>query len=69
MLPLDIDPKTLHEIPNPRGKVRRRCFQSQSPSCGANFSNNISITQVRVNERKNNLTRSLKALSINFPLA
>ena len=31
-------------------------FQIQSPICGANFSNNISIAQVRVNERKPNLT-------------
>ena len=33
--------------------VQKGDFQIQSPSCGANFLNNISITQVRVNEKKN----------------
>ena len=28
-------------------------FQAESPICGVNFSNNISITQVKVSERKN----------------
>ena len=37
-------------------------FKIQSPICGANFSNNISITQLRVNERRTNLTGP------NFPL-
>ena len=38
-------------------------FQSQSHICGVNFSNNISIIQVRVNERKTNLTKPLKVLN------
>ena len=42
-------------------------FQIQSTICGVNFSNTISITQIRVNERKTNLTRPLKPpLTINF---
>ena len=53
----------LHEIPNTRGIVCRRCFKAQSPICGVNFSNNTSITKVRVNERKTNLTRPLKPLN------
>ena len=53
--------------PTPEAKCAEGVFQSQSPICGANFSNNISMTQVSVNERKTNLTRSLKALTINFP--
>ena len=39
--------------PTPEGKCAEGVFQIQSPICGVNFSNNISITQVRVNERKN----------------
>ena len=38
-------------------------FQSQSHICGVNFSNNISIIQVRVNEGKTNLTKPLKVLN------
>ena len=38
-------------------------FQIQSPICGANFSSNISTTQVRVNEKKTNLTQPLKSLN------
>ena len=39
--------------PTPEVKCAKGVFQIQSPICGVNFSNNISITQVRVNERKN----------------
>ena len=39
--------------PSPEAKCVRGVFQIQSPICGVNFSNNTSITQVRVNERKN----------------
>ena len=34
------------------GLYAKGVFQIQSPICGVNFSNNISITQVRVNERE-----------------
>ena len=46
--------------PAPEAKFANVVFQIQSPICGVNFSNNITITQVRVNERKTNLTRPLK---------
>ena len=36
----------------PEGKCAEGIFQIQSPICGVNSSNNISITQVRVNERE-----------------
>ena len=36
-------------------------FQIQSPNCGVNFSNNISITQVRVE------SRSLLILNSRYP--
>ena len=49
--------------PAPEKKRAKGVFQIQSPICGVNFSNNISITQVRVNERKTNLTRPLKPLN------
>ena len=39
--------------PTPEGKCAKGVFQIQSASCGVNFSNDISITQVKVNERKN----------------
>ena len=39
--------------PTPEAKCAEGVFQIQSPICGVNFSNNISITQVRVNESKN----------------
>ena len=35
------------------GKFAKVVFQIQSPICGVKFSNNISISQVRVSERKN----------------
>ena len=34
-------------------KCAKGVFQIQSPISGVNFLSNISITQVRVNERKN----------------
>ena len=49
--------------PTPEAKCAKGVFQIQSPICGVNFSNNISITQVSVNERKTNLTRPLKPLN------
>ena len=39
--------------PAPETKCTKGVFQIQSPICGVNFSNNTSVTQVRVNERKN----------------
>ena len=39
--------------PTPETKCAEGVFQIQSPICDVNFSNNISITQARVNERKN----------------
>ena len=39
--------------PTPEAKCAKGVFQIQSPICGVNFSNNISITQVKVNEREN----------------
>ena len=41
--------------PTPEQKCAKGNFQIQPPICGVNFSNNISMTQVRVNERKNYL--------------
>ena len=38
--------------PTREAKFAKDIFQIQSPICGVNFSNNISITQVRLNERK-----------------
>ena len=37
----------------PEAKGAKGVFEIQSPICGVNFSKNISITQVRVNDRKN----------------
>ena len=39
--------------PIPEVKCAKGVFQIQSPTCGVNFSNNVSIAQVRANERKN----------------
>ena len=47
--------------PTPEAKCAKGVFQVQPPICGFNFSNNISITQVRVNEKKPNLNRPLKS--------
>ena len=55
--------------PAPEAKCAKSVFQIQSPICGVDFSNNMSITQVRVNERKNNLTLPLKLLNHQLPLA
>ena len=49
--------------PNPEAQCTEGVFQSQFPICGVNFSNNISITQARVNERKTDLARHLKPLN------
>ena len=48
--------------PTQETKCAEGVFQIQSPIGAVSFSNNISITQVRVNERKN-LTRPLKPLN------
>ena len=37
----------------PEAKCENGVFQNQFPISVVNFSNNMSITQVRVNERKN----------------
>ena len=39
--------------PTPEVKCARGDFQIQSPICGVNVSNNISIIQAMVSERKN----------------
>ena len=39
--------------PTPETKCAKGVFQIQSPICGVNFSINVSITQVRVTEKKN----------------
>ena len=41
--------QNLHEV---KVKSAKGVFQIQSPICGVNFLNNISITQVRDNDRK-----------------
>ena len=38
---------------SPEKKCAECAAQIQFPICDANFSNNISITQVRVNDREN----------------
>ena len=53
--------------PTPEAKSAKGVFQIPSPICGVNFSNNISITQVRVSEGKTNVTRPLKPLNHYFP--
>ena len=50
-------------------KCEKSIFQIQSPICGVNFSNDISITQVSVNERKNFWLDHWNLLTINFPFA
>ena len=39
--------------PTPEEKCAKGVFQMQSAICNVNFSNDVSITQVKVNERKN----------------
>ena len=39
--------------PTQEAKCAKSVFQIQSPICGVKFSNNKSVTQVRVNEMKN----------------
>ena len=53
--------------PTPEAQCAEGVFQIQSIICGVNFSNNISITQVRVNERKTNWTGPLKPLNYLLP--
>ena len=45
------------KFPTQEKQCAEGVFQIQSPICGVNFSSNISITQVRANERKTNLTQ------------
>ena len=52
--------------PTQETKCAKGVFQIQSPIGAVSFSNNISITQVRVNERQN-LTRPLKPLNHELP--
>ena len=39
--------------PTTKAKCAKGICEIQSPICGVYFSNNISIAQVRVNDRKN----------------
>ena len=52
--------------PQPQSQCAEGVFQIQFIICDANFSNNISITQVRVNDRKTSLSRPLKRLKHYF---
>ena len=58
---------SLHEISTPEAQCAEGVFQIQFPICGVNISNNISVTQIRVNERKTNLTPILKPLNHELP--
>ena len=49
--------------PTPEAKCAKGVFQIQSAVCGINFSNNISMTQVKVNKRETALIRTLKPLN------
>ena len=52
------------KFPTPEAQFAEGVFQIQYPICGVvNFSNNISITHITVNERKTNLTRPVKPLN------
>ena len=53
--------------PTPEAQCAEGVFQIQSPICGINISNNVSVTQVRVNERNTNLTQPLKSLNHQLP--
>ena len=55
--------QALYEIPTPEAYWTEGFFQIQAPNCGDNFSNNVSMTKVRVNDRKTNMTRPLKLLN------
>ena len=55
--------QALYEIPTLQAYCTEVFFQIQAPNCGDNFSNNVSITKVRVNERKTNMTQPLKLLN------
>ena len=49
--------------PTPEVKCTKSVFQIQSPICGVNFSNNLSINQVSSIRGKTNFTRILKPLN------
>ena len=49
--------------PTPETKFTKSVFQIQSPICGVNFSNNLSINQVSSIRGKTNFTRILKPLN------
>ena len=44
--------QALHEISIPIGIVCKNCFSNSTPISGANFSNNISIPQFRINMKE-----------------
>ena len=51
----------------PEAQFAEGIFQIKSPICGVNFSNNISITQVRVNRGKLTWLDLWNLLTINLP--
>ena len=53
----------LNEIPTPETECAEGVFQIQAHICGIKFSSNISINEVRVNEKKTNLNQRLKPLN------
>ena len=50
--------------PTSEAKCPESVFEIQSPISGFNFSNNISISQVKTMRGKTNLTRPLKPLNL-----
>ena len=61
--------QALHGITKPEHSVQNVFFKFSLLFFGVNFSNNISINQVRVNERKTNVIGLWNLLTINFSLA
>ena len=53
--------------PTPEVKCTKSVFQIQSPICGVNFSNNLSVNQVSSMRGKTNLTRLLRPPNNQFP--
>ena len=52
------------KFPTPEALCAEGVSQIQSPICGVNCSNNISVTQVSINDRKINLTQPSKSLNL-----
>ena len=52
------------KCPTSEAKCPEGVFEIQSPISGFNFSNNISISQVKTMRGKTNLTRPLKPLNL-----